>query len=63
MEQFKLAMVVLIWAGLLMCLVTGYFYSPNFRVRRSDDPKSYWAFMGTSAVAGVIATILISRLG
>ena len=61
MEQFRFALVALIWAGMLLCLVTGYFYSPNFRTSRRANPRAYWAGMATSAVAAVIATALLIR--
>jgi hypothetical protein len=61
MEQFKLLLVLLLWAGLLLCLATGYFYSPNFRARRSEDPKAYWAGMATSTVAAIVFTVLLLR--
>ena len=59
MEQFRLILVGMIWWSLGLCLVSGIYYGPNFR--RADKPKAYWAAMGTSAVAGVIMTIIFLR--
>jgi hypothetical protein len=60
-EQFRLWLVLLIWAGLALALLTGYFYSPNFRASRTNDAKAYWAGMTTSAVAAIVATVLLLR--
>jgi hypothetical protein len=60
-EQFRLWLMLLIWAGLAVALLTGYFYSPNFRASRADNTKAYWAGMATSAVAAIIATVLLIR--
>jgi hypothetical protein len=61
MLEFRLILIGLIWFGLAIALLTGYFYSPNYRAARSDNPKAYWAGMGTSAIAGILATILLLR--
>jgi len=61
MEQFRYALVAVIWLAGGIALVTGYFYSPNYRVSRIDNPQAYWAGMVTSAVVGIIATILMIR--
>jgi hypothetical protein len=60
-EQFRLWLVLLIWLSLGVCLVTGYFYSPTYRARKSDNPRAYWAGMGTSAVVAIVATVLLIR--
>ena len=61
MLEFRIFLVVLIWTSGLVALVTGYFYSPNFRASRSSNPKAYWAGMATSTVVGIIATVLLLR--
>ena len=61
MEQFRLLLLLLIWSAMVIALVTGYFYSPNFRASRTNNPKAYWAGMVTSTVAAIVATVLLIR--
>ena len=61
MEQFRLVLIFLVWACMLIALVTGYFYSPNVRAHRSSNPRTYWAAMATSAIAAIVVTVLLRQ--
>lgn len=59
--RIKFALIGLIWLWIGIALLTGYFYSPNYRAGRSDNPQAYWAGMLTSTVGGILVTILLLR--
>jgi hypothetical protein len=60
--QFKWIMIALIWIGMGLSLATGFYYTPNTRLRRSDDPKAFWTFWLGSLPLAMIATYLALQL-
>ncbi|MEA3054143.1 MAG: hypothetical protein QOG72_3046 [Sphingomonadales bacterium] len=60
MQSFKIVFMVAMWLGVLVSLLSGYLYTPNYRVRRRDDPREFWiAWAGSTALAGMASYFIL----
>jgi predicted exporter len=62
MSIFKIVILCVIWLGLIVTLATGYYYSPNFRVSRKDDPRAYWQATAVGVLLCLLATFIVLQL-
>jgi hypothetical protein len=61
MSAFKIGMLVFLWLGLASSAIFGFYYSPNYRVRRREHPKEFWIAWAWGAAITIIATLLLLR--
>jgi hypothetical protein len=56
--DFRLTVVGLVWAGMLMSALIGYIYTPNYRVRRSENPREFWRAYAIFILLALMVTYL-----
>jgi hypothetical protein len=59
MSNFKLALLSAIWLGVGVTLLTGYLYTPNYRVNRRHNPREFWVAFAIGICLALLASYLI----
>jgi hypothetical protein len=62
MSNTKLAFLVAIWLGVGVTLLTGYFYTPNYRVNRRHNPREFWIAFAVGSCLALLASYLIFEI-